>query len=71
MNTYTKTENQTFIVVHVFYDDKTSEIKTLSELALKRFKKSKKYKKVLSLTKLQELHLSIKIKIHPEGFKLK
>ncbi len=71
MKPYSKIENSSFIVVHIFYDNKTQEVKTLSELQLKRFKKSKKWRQVLSCTKLQEIHQTTKIKIYPEGLKIK
>jgi hypothetical protein len=70
-NTFTKTENTSLITFFFLLDNGTKEIKTLSSQEAKRLKKTKYWKKVVSATKLQEMHQSVKIKIYAEGLETK
>jgi hypothetical protein len=50
----------TITVLDIFYEDKTSEITGFTKRELASFKRTKKYKKVLTKKKLCEIEVKIK-----------
>lgn len=57
--------NQTIIIMvySVLFQDKTTEIRVFDNVQLAGFKRSKRYKTVVNMLKLQELELLIKVKV--------
>lgn len=69
---YSSTTTDIAVTVMLFLDDGTNEVRTLTGRQYKQLKSTKFYKnKVISATKLQEVCIAYKIKIYPDGYKLK
>jgi hypothetical protein len=68
---FTKTEANSYHVIHFVYDDGKQEIETLTQAQILRLRKTKRWKQCIAVTKLQELHIQVRMKIYPAGYHIK